>query len=44
MWCLDPSIAFKRLLAKSIYSMILTSGTLAPFESWQSELRVPFEV
>ncbi|CAD8209823.1 unnamed protein product [Paramecium octaurelia] len=44
MWCLDPSLAFKKLTQKNIYSIILTSGTLSPMESWQSELQMEFKV
>ncbi|CAK77033.1 unnamed protein product (macronuclear) [Paramecium tetraurelia] len=44
MWCLEPSLAFSRLFSKSIYSILLTSGTLSPMPSWACELRIPFEV
>ncbi|CAD8198204.1 unnamed protein product [Paramecium pentaurelia] len=44
MWCLDPSLAFKKLLSQNIHSIILTSGTLSPMESWQSELKMEFQI
>ncbi|CAD8086484.1 unnamed protein product [Paramecium sonneborni] len=44
MWCLEPSLAFQRLCNKSIYSILLTSGTLTPMASWVCELRQPFDV
>ena len=31
-----------RLIDKGVYAIILTSGTLTPFNSWGSELRIPF--
>jgi len=42
--CLDPGIAFNELLDKGAYNIILTSGTLTPFNSWESELRIPFDI
>ncbi|CAK81354.1 unnamed protein product (macronuclear) [Paramecium tetraurelia] len=44
MWCLDPSLAFKKLKLNNICSIIFTSGTLAPMESWQSELQMEFKI
>lgn len=41
-WCLNPSVAFSRL-ASVARSVILTSGTLAPMDSFASELGVTFE-
>ena len=43
LWCLNPSIAFKQVSTKS-HSVILTSGTLSPLESFSSELGTKFEV
>ncbi|CAD8098779.1 unnamed protein product [Paramecium sonneborni] len=43
MWCLEPSLAFKRILQKNIHSVLLTSGTLSPLQSWTCELRMNFQ-
>lgn len=37
---LDPSLAFKNLNKKGKFNFLLTSGTLSPFESWSSELKM----
>lgn len=42
-WCLSPSVAFSRL-ASAARSIILTSGTLSPMDSFASELGVPFSI
>ena len=42
-WCLNPAVAFTRL-AKSARSIILTSGTLSPLDSFASELGTPFPI
>lgn len=42
-WCLHPGVAFSRVTAKT-HSVILTSGTLAPIESFASELGTLFDV
>ena len=44
MNCLDPSIGFQQLINKQVYSIIITSGTLTPFESWPEELNIKFKV
>lgn len=44
MCCLDPSIAFKALLDHKVHNILLTSGTLTPFDSWEGELRMPFPI
>jgi regulator of telomere elongation helicase 1 len=41
-WCFLPGVAMHRLLERHVGSVILTSGTLAPLESMQYELQVPF--
>ncbi|CAK74541.1 unnamed protein product (macronuclear) [Paramecium tetraurelia] len=43
MWCLEPSLAFQRILSKNIHSVLLTSGTLSPLQSWTCELRMNFQ-
>ncbi|PWA89161.1 RAD3-like DNA-binding helicase protein [Artemisia annua] len=41
LWCLNPSLVFKNMADASL-SVILTSGTLSPMSSFQSELGVQF--
>nr|GEZ05849.1 fanconi anemia group J protein homolog [Tanacetum cinerariifolium] len=41
LWCLNPSLVFKNM-ADTALSVILTSGTLSPMSSFQSELGVQF--
>lgn len=42
-WCFNSGIAFEEI-KKSVRSIILTSGTLSPIESFHSELAVPFHI
>ncbi|XP_064119923.1 Fanconi anemia group J protein-like isoform X2 [Macrobrachium nipponense] len=42
-WCLNPAVAFLSV-GESVRSVILTSGTLSPMSSFQSELSVPFQI
>ena len=39
LWCLNPAIAFHSI-AEEARSIILTSGTLSPLESFASEVRL----
>ncbi|XP_019094422.1 PREDICTED: Fanconi anemia group J protein homolog [Camelina sativa] len=41
LWCMNPSVVFKDLADLSL-SIILTSGTLSPMNSFSSELGLPF--
>ncbi|KVI07660.1 ATP-dependent helicase, C-terminal [Cynara cardunculus var. scolymus] len=41
LWCLNPALVFKNMADISL-SVILTSGTLSPMSSFQSELGVQF--
>ncbi|CAH9087086.1 unnamed protein product [Cuscuta europaea] len=41
LWCLNPAVVFKKVADLSL-SVILTSGTLSPMNSFTSELGVPF--
>jgi len=43
LWCLRPAVAF-RPVAEQAHCVILTSGTLSPTDSLESELGVPFPV
>jgi Rad3-related DNA helicase len=42
-WCFSPGVTV-RAIVKEAKCIILASGTLAPLQSWESELRVPFPV
>lgn len=42
-WCLNPGVVFKPI-ADEVKSVILTSGTLSPMDSFASELEMPFSV
>ncbi|KAF9207679.1 Fanconi anemia group J protein [Haplosporangium sp. Z 27] len=42
-WCLNPGVIF-RPLSLSARSVILTSGTLSPMESFASELQTTFKI
>lgn len=43
VWCLSPSVGFKGLIKANVRSIILTSGTLAPLDSFNAEFGVNFE-
>ena len=43
LWCLNPGIIFKPIATKS-HSVVLTSGTLSPLDSFSSELGTKFKV
>lgn len=43
LWALSPAVAVAEV-AETTHSLILTSGTLAPMESFGSELGVSFQV
>lgn len=43
LWCLNPSVAFRQV-ANPAHSIILASGTLAPLDSFASELGVQFPI
>uniref|UniRef100_A0A4W3J9H9 DNA 5'-3' helicase n=1 Tax=Callorhinchus milii TaxID=7868 RepID=A0A4W3J9H9_CALMI len=42
-WCLNPAVAFSDL-SGSLRTIVLTSGTLSPMESFSSELGVKFSI
>ncbi|XP_056139365.1 Fanconi anemia group J protein [Lampris incognitus] len=42
-WCLNPAVAFADL-TKSVHSIVLTSGTLSPMNTFSSELGVKFSI
>jgi Rad3-related DNA helicase len=41
LWCMNPACIF-RSISKEARSIIVTSGTLSPMFSFQSELGMPF--
>jgi Rad3-related DNA helicase len=43
LWCLNPAVAFRKLEAPT-HSIILTSGTLSPMDSFASELGTSFPI
>ncbi|XP_076052795.1 uncharacterized protein LOC143032210 [Oratosquilla oratoria] len=42
-WCLNPGVAFREV-KDVVRTIVLTSGTLSPMSSFQSELMVPFQI
>ena len=43
-WCFSPGLAMEQLRALEVRSIILTSGTLTPLDSFASELKIPFPI
>ncbi|KAL2612609.1 hypothetical protein R1flu_024301 [Riccia fluitans] len=43
-WCFNPGIAMEEFARMGVRSVILTSGTLAPLDSFAIELNLPFNV
>ncbi|KAG6543819.1 hypothetical protein Mapa_014659 [Marchantia paleacea] len=43
-WCFNPGIAMEEFARMGVRSVILTSGTLAPLDSFAIELNLPFSV
>ncbi|KPM06070.1 regulator of telomere elongation helicase 1-like protein [Sarcoptes scabiei] len=44
LWCMSPSVAIKSLQRNGIYNLLITSGTLAPLESFECEMGIPFQI
>ncbi|ESN91790.1 hypothetical protein HELRODRAFT_189813 [Helobdella robusta] len=42
-WCMNSAVAFVEM-SRDVRSIVLTSGTLSPMNSFQSELDVPFQI
>lgn len=42
-WCLSPGLALREAVSDT-YTVLLTSGTLSPMESFASEMSIPFPV
>lgn len=43
-WCFSPGLSMANLMKQGVYSIILTSGTLSPLNSFATELAIPFPV
>ncbi|EPS66374.1 hypothetical protein M569_08402, partial [Genlisea aurea] len=43
-WCFNPGIAMEEFSKLGVGSVILTSGTLSPMDSFAEELKLPFPV
>lgn len=43
LWCLNPGVIFQQIACKA-HSVVLTSGTLSPLDSFSSELGTSFQV
>ncbi|TYK04039.1 regulator of telomere elongation helicase 1 isoform X1 [Cucumis melo var. makuwa] len=43
-WCFNPGIALEAFPKKEVGSIILTSGTLSPFDSFAQELKLDFPI
>jgi len=43
IWCLSPSVGLKSLTKTNVRSVVLTSGTLAPLDSFEFEFDTKFE-
>ncbi|XP_025110189.1 LOW QUALITY PROTEIN: regulator of telomere elongation helicase 1-like [Pomacea canaliculata] len=43
-WCFSPGHSMKDLVSQGVTSIILTSGTLSPIESFTMEMQVPFNI
>jgi regulator of telomere elongation helicase 1 len=44
LFCFNPGFGFSQVINQNILSTIITSGTLAPIESLESELKVEFKI
>ena len=42
-WCFSPGVGFKQIQKLNPRSIILTSGTLSPMNSFEAELQVEFK-
>lgn len=43
-WCFSPGIAMEEIKKLGVRSLILTSGTLSPMDSFREDLKLPFTV
>ena len=43
-WCFSPGISMRQLASMHVRSVLLTSGTLSPLDSFAQELQLPFRI
>ena len=43
-WCFEPGVAMRALEALKVRCVLLTSGTLAPLDSFAQELQLEFPI
>jgi Rad3-related DNA helicase len=43
-WCFSPGVSMRQLAGMHVRSVLLTSGTLAPLDSFAHELQLPFRI
>ncbi|KAA6423773.1 MAG: regulator of telomere elongation helicase 1-like [Trebouxia sp. A1-2] len=43
-WCFSPGVSMRQLAGMHVRSVLLTSGTLAPLDSFAHELQLPFKI
>lgn len=44
-WCLNPGITFKQIVQElKPISIVLTSGTMSPMDSYEAELKIDFKL
>ncbi|KAJ1987309.1 Regulator of telomere elongation helicase 1 [Dimargaris cristalligena] len=44
LWCFNPGLAMTSLVKEGVRSVVLASGTLAPLDSFATELKIDFPV
>jgi regulator of telomere elongation helicase 1 len=43
-WCFNPGVTMSDLASLKVRSLLLTSGTLSPLDSFAHELKLPFPI
>ena len=43
-WCFEPGVAMRQLEGLKVRCVLLTSGTLAPLDSFAQELQLDFPI
>lgn len=43
-WCFSPGHAMKDLMSYGVWTVVLTSGTLSPLESFRAEMQISFPI
>lgn len=44
LWCFSPALSFHDLMQNSVRNIMLTSGTLAPFKSFEAETKLDYRI